>query len=213
MNIEAAYSRWSAIYDTNTNRTRDLEGAVAHDFLSSHKFTDALEMGCGTGKNTAWLQTKCDRVISVDLTQAMLDIAATKVNSPHVTFVKADMVETPWTSFVTSKVDLVTFSLVLEHVQDLNVVFEQADRVLKAGGRVYVGELHPMKQITGTKARFESAATGRVEEVTCYTHHTSDFVGAAMARGWTLERLDERFDQDDRTQLPRILGLLFRIGC
>ncbi|KAF0699481.1 Aste57867_9951 [Aphanomyces stellatus] len=214
MNVQAAYSQWSEIYDTNTNPTRDLEGVVCRDMLAAlPRFKHVLEMGCGTGKNTEWLAARSARVTAVDLTQAMLDVAAAKmISSPHVAFVQADMLQTmPWSSFVSDAVDLVTFSLVLEHAEYLVPIFKSVDAVLEAGGRVYIGEFHPFKQYHGSKARFESKETGHVEEVTAFTHHASDFVQPALALGWTLERMDERFD-GDRCQVPRIIGFLFRKG-
>ncbi|OQR97960.1 methyltransferase type 11 [Achlya hypogyna] len=208
MNVQAAYTEWATIYDTNKNRTRDLEIAVGQSILADKLFAHILELGCGTGKNSVWLAPKCQRLTSVDLTESMLDVARTKVSAPHAKFVQADLLEPKWT-FATGLVDLVTFSLVLEHIPELAPIFANVDALLAPGGYVYIGELHPFKQYAGTKACFKTDS-GAEQIVTCFTHHTSDFVGAAKAVGWQLETMDEFFDDNDRTQIPRILGLLFR---
>ena len=57
MNIREAYNHWSAQYDTNMNPTRDLEGVALREMLADLSFKQVLEIGCGTGKNTAWLLT------------------------------------------------------------------------------------------------------------------------------------------------------------
>lgn len=70
MNIQQAYNNWAEQYDTNVNKTRDLEGQALRTALS-----------------------------------------------------------TPWT-FADRKYDLVTFSLVLEHIDHLDHIFREtgADR-------------------------------------------------------------------------------------
>ncbi|HEY1024796.1 MAG TPA: class I SAM-dependent methyltransferase [Sphingobacteriaceae bacterium] len=58
MNTQSAYDLWSAQYDTNENKTRDLEGKALREVLSSYSFNNVLEIGCGTGKNTQYLLEK-----------------------------------------------------------------------------------------------------------------------------------------------------------
>ena len=55
MSIEKAYNIWANQYDTNENRTRDLDKISTSQTLSRYEFENVLELGCGTGKNTNWL--------------------------------------------------------------------------------------------------------------------------------------------------------------
>ena len=206
MDVRQAYDQWSAQYDANRNRTRDLESTALREVLAGLSGGDCLEIGCGTGKNTRWLADRCARVIAVDLSPSMLAVAREKVKAEHVTFVEADILG-PWT-FAESRYDLVTFSLVLEHIEHLEPILRNVDGVLKPGGLVYIGELHPFKQYSGTKARFETSEGARV--VTCFDHHLSDFVQAAKAVRLRVEDVREFFDADDATALPRVLVLMLR---
>ncbi|MDO6389731.1 class I SAM-dependent methyltransferase [Pontibacter sp. BT731] len=206
MTVEEAYNSWAAQYDTNKNRTRDLEAVALRATLAAIPFETCLEIGCGTGKNTEWLVRRAMHVTAVDLSGEMLERARKKVSSNKAVFLQADITQ-PW-QFATQVYDLVTFSLVLEHIQELDFVFEQAAAVIKAGGYVYIGELHPFKQYTGTKARFDTEE-GR-QEVECYTHHVSDFVQTASQHGLKLVELNEFFDDNDRAGIPRILTLLLQ---
>ncbi|PVY41823.1 class I SAM-dependent methyltransferase [Pontibacter virosus] len=206
MTVEEAYNSWAAQYDTNKNRTRDLEAVALRTTLAGIPFETCLEIGCGTGKNTEWLVRRAMHVTAVDLSAAMLGRARKKVNSNKVAFQQADITK-PW-NFATQVYDLVTFSLVLEHISQLDFIFEQTAAALKPGGYVYIGELHPFKQYTGTKARFETDE-GR-QEVECYTHHISEFVQAAKSHGLKLVDLNEFFDDHDRASIPRILTLLLQ---
>jgi 2-polyprenyl-3-methyl-5-hydroxy-6-metoxy-1,4-benzoquinol methylase len=99
---------------------------------------------------------------------------------------------------------------VLEHIENLDHIFEQVSKSLKIGGHVYIGELHPFKQYTGSKARFETDLG--TEILDCFTHHMSDFVLSAKKHGLVPVHINEYFDDGDKTAIPRILALLFKKG-
>ncbi|WP_276485442.1 class I SAM-dependent methyltransferase [Paraflavitalea pollutisoli] len=206
MNIQEAYDAWAGQYDTNVNKTRDLEAVALRTTLAAIPIHHCLEIGCGTGKNTTWYIDKAHTVTAVDQSQGMLDLAREKISSPKVTFVQAD-IQQPW-DFVQQPYDLVGFSLVLEHIEDLHSILEKAAAALQPGGYVYIGELHPFKQYTGSMARFET--TQGTQLVTCFNHHISDFVEAGKQSGLSLIDIEEYFDEDDRKGLPRILTLLLK---
>ena len=205
MEISNAYNSWAAQYDTNDNKTRDLEALALKKLLSGKTYTHCLELGCGTGKNTEWLLTICDQITAIDFSEGMLDIAKNKIQSDKVNFIEADITK-DWT-FAKVTYHLVTFSLMLEHIEDLHAVFQKLAKVTASGSQVYVGELHPFKQYAGSKARFETE--NGTEVLTCFNHHVTDFIQAANASGFHLIQLEEQFDEGDRSQIPRILNLLF----
>lgn len=205
MSVKSAYDQWSDQYDINANRTRDLEAVALRTMLRDLPFTRCLEIGCGTGKNTEWLITRAQNVAAVDLSGGMLAKAREKIASDKVHFIQADILK-PWT-FREGAYDLVTFSLVLEHIEDLEPMLKKAAISLSPGGHVYIGELHPFKQYLGTKARFETQ-TG-TQEVRCFVHHVSDFLSAAKSNGLELVRLTEHFDEEPGAP-PRILSMLLR---
>lgn len=204
METRAAYNLWAPQYDTNENKTRDLEAQALREVLAEIPFSICLEIGCGTGKNTQWLMTKAV-VTGVDLSEEMLAKAKAKIASDKVQFVQADITR-DWD--FGNDYDLITFSLVLEHIKDLLFIFQQLAKALKPGGYVYVGELHPFKQYSGSKARFETKEGMQVVE--CFTHHISDFFEAARDAGLQLVNLKEYFDDESRAGVPRIMTQLFK---
>jgi len=206
MNTQFAYDNWSEQYDTNINKTRDLEALALRETLAGIDFNSCLEMGCGTGKNTAWFVTRAQRITATDLSAAMLAKAKEKITSGNVDFVQADML-LDW-DFTGSKYDLVSFSLVLEHIENLEPVFARAAVALENRGYMYIGELHPFKQYTGSKARYTSSEGEQV--LTCFNHNISDFVWAAKKNGFEVIDIHEYFDEGDRSTIPRILCLLLR---
>ncbi|MGN6601296.1 MAG: class I SAM-dependent methyltransferase [Ginsengibacter sp.] len=207
MEVRTAYNIWAEQYDTNRNRTRDLEAISLRETLSTKQFDNCLEIGCGTGKNTEWLITRAKNILAVDLSEEMLAKAQHKIQSDKVKFVQAD-INNEWDFTGNEKFDLTTFSLVLEHIENLERVFEKLRAVVKPNGYVYIGELHPFKQYSGTKARFEMDSG--VQVVNCFNHHISDFTTAATKNGFQLVELKEYFDDNDKTAIPRILTLLLQ---
>lgn len=206
MNVQQAYNTWASQYDTNDNKTRDLEAKALRETLRAVDVERCLEVGCGTGKNTQWLLTKAKHITAVDLSEEMLAKAKAKVNAGHVTFRQADLA-TEWV-FAEGLYNLVVFSLVLEHIEHLEPVFEKVAHVLKPGGYVYIGELHPFKQYSGSKARFDTEAGTHI--VSCFNHNVSDFIQAARNHGLIVADLNEYFDHDDRASIPRILTILLQ---
>ena len=203
MDTRKAYDDWSKQYDSNINKTRDLEAKALREILSEVDFNSCLEIGCGTGKNTEWLVTKAKRITAVDLSKEMLSKAREKINSDKVQFLQTDITKS-WV-FTKEKFDLVTFSLVLEHIENLDHIFNEAAKVLIPGGYIYIGELHPFKQYNGTKARYES--NEGLQILDCYNHNISDFIQSAKRSGFEIENINEYFDDEDRTVIPRILTL------
>lgn len=72
IDARTAYDRWATQYDTDANDTRDLNGEV----LRQQTFLDGddavLELGCGTGLNTAWLAAQAGAVTATDVSDEML---------------------------------------------------------------------------------------------------------------------------------------------
>jgi malonyl-CoA O-methyltransferase len=209
MQNKEAYNRWSASYDAVANRTRDVEASAFREVLANLRFSNVIELGCGTGKNTEWLAGKTGHVIAVDFSEEMLNAARKKIVPGNVDFAIADITK-PWL-FTDKKVDLITCSLILEHIENINFIFQQAGQHLKENGLFYIGELHPFKQYQGSKARFE-AVPGELFILECFTHHISEYMEAANNNGFSSLSLKEWFDdgEGNSNSIPRIITFLFQ---
>ncbi len=206
MSIENAYNQWASQYDSMENKTRDLEKLAKQKTLASIDFKSVLELGCGTGKNTEWISEKASYVLAIDFSEEMIAKAKEKIIADHVFFANAD-ISKPW-NFTKEKFDLATCSLILEHIQNLDFVFSEAFKVLEKEGLFYICELHPFKQYTGSKARYEQ--DNKLHVLECYTHHLSEYLDAATKNGFELKLIDEWFDSEDRTEIPRLISFLFK---
>lgn len=205
MNIQVAYTNWSATYDSDRNLTRDLDQIITQKILGHLRRRAILEIGCGTGKNTGWLATIGDRVLAFDFSTGMIERAKEKHASSHIQFAVANLME-PWLCPDRS-VDLITCNLVLEHIPDLTFIFAQAARVLVGGGQFFISELHPFRQYQGTQANFQCA--DQKIEIPAFVHHVSDFFNAAKQNGFVLKDMGEWWHAQDVDKPPRLVTFLF----
>jgi ubiquinone/menaquinone biosynthesis C-methylase UbiE len=206
--VAEAYSAWAGNYDSDRNLTRDLDAQVTRQVLGTGRFDVLVEAGCGTGKNTSYFSEIADEVHALDFSAGMLDVARTRVSAPHVHFWQADL-SASWPC-PAGRAQLVSFNLVLEHIESLAPVLRRAALALAPGGHVFISELHPFKQYQGSQARFLSAS-GEQVKVQAYTHHLSDFFAAAAACGLVLVRYNEWWHPaDEAGSAPRLATFLFQ---
>jgi malonyl-CoA O-methyltransferase len=206
MNIQQSYTEWSTTYDQDRNLTRDLDEIVTRRTLADFRCRAVLEIGCGTGKNTALLSQVGQQVLALDFSQGMLAQASRKLAVDNVTFAVADITQT-WPC-PDQSIDLISCNLVLEHVSDLSTVFAQAGRVLRQHGRLFVSELHPFRQYLGTQARFQRDLETKL--IPAFVHHVSDFIDAAAANNLALSQIKEWSHDEDRDKPPRLVSFMFQ---
>ena len=206
--VQSAYNAWAESYDAQENKTRDLDKEATKNVLSTiiNSSSLVLEFGCGTGKNTAWLAESAAEITGVDFSEQMLNKARKKISSSNINFNQADITKC-W-PFADQSFSVITCNLILEHVENLDFIFSEAQRTLKSGGYFFISELHPVKQYMGSKARFE--LDDQFVSPECYTHHTSDYFSSATKFGFVCTELREWFDDHNRTSFPRLINFLFQ---
>jgi ubiquinone/menaquinone biosynthesis C-methylase UbiE len=207
--IAAAYDQWAGVYESDENATRDLASAVLRKQLTQWRDLDVLEIGCGTGLNTRWLAGHCRTVLALDFSTGMLRQAFTSmpVTATNVLLGQQD-IRQQW-GIANNSVDLMVCTLVLEHIADLDHIFNQAARVLRPGGQFFICELHPFRQLVGRQARFTEAETGETVLVPAYLHDVADYLNAMIRHGFALIHVGEWRDEDggDPGKLPRLLSI------
>jgi len=212
--VASAYDDWAETYDTIQNLTRDLAAQTLKQADLNFAGRRIIEVGCGTGRNTEWLVgpvAGAAAIVALDFSEEMLKRARARVNDPRVRFVQQD-VRATW-PLGNSTADIVVVMLVLEHVEHLEPIFAEAARTLKAGGEIFICELHPTLQLMGKQARFTNARTGENTLVTAYLHQTHDYEKAAVSSGFELvHKVDWRDADASEYAPPRLLSLQFRLS-
>tara|TARA_B100000214_G_C23879926_1_gene586763 strand:- start:426 stop:1052 length:627 start_codon:yes stop_codon:yes gene_type:complete len=201
--IKEDYDSWADNYDNDFNPTRDLDKIATIQSLCNLQFFNVLELGCGSGKNTEWLISKANKLVGLDFSKNMLDLARKKIKTDRATFINTDLNE-DW-PVNDNSFDLATINLTLEHIEVLEHIFNALFFKLTQGGKCFVCELHPKKQLAGSKAQFEENGTKKVLDV--FQHSEKDYIQTAEKEGFKL--LSKKSWYDDKKDLPRLISFLF----
>ncbi len=113
-----------------------------------------LDLGCGSGIFTKTLLKHGGKVIGIDLSKELIEIAKKEI--PKTEFYVGDMQKLP---FKSGKFDIVASNLVLHYLKNWNFVFKEVSRVLKKKGIFLFYTNHPFvgavsKKIIGGKTKF-----------------------------------------------------------
>ncbi len=205
--INNLYDSWAPHYDSDANPTRDGAATVLRQKLKDLSVETIVELGCGTGVNTAWLADRAESVVAIDFSDGMLEIARQRVPSDDVHFLQHDINKPlPVDPAIA---DLVVITLVLEHIEAIEPVFGEAARILKQGGELVVCELHPFRQILGKQAHFDDAGTGEQVAIPAFHHDVGDYVRAMVVAGLVVTDLTDWRDGggSDTSEVPRLLAM------
>ncbi|QQE12644.1 class I SAM-dependent methyltransferase [Planctomycetota bacterium] len=202
--LNNAYDVWATKYDQQENKTRDLGEQVLEEYEDLFEDAVVLECGCGTGNKTQWIAKRCLKVVGVDFSEKMLEVAQAKVEGDHVVLLQQDLND-EW-MVENEVVDVIVFNLVLEHIDNIKHVFKEAHRALKDGGGLLLAEYHPDRQAMGKGASYTNDA-GEEVNLPCYPHSEDDFAKAAEGVGFEFVELNDwKAEGDDE---PRLLSMLF----
>lgn len=208
--VAAAYDEWAETYDTDPNRTRELASKILREIDLHFDGREVIEVGCGTGHNTAWLAKSATSITALDFSEGMLRRAKARVRDSRVRFIHHD-VRTPW-PLANASADLLIAMLVLEHVEHLAPFFAEAGRTLRTGGELFLCELHPMRQLLGKQAQFTDLKTGKLHRVQAYLHNNEDYLNASLLSGFeVVSRADWHSADSQPDAPPQLLALRFRL--
>jgi 2-polyprenyl-3-methyl-5-hydroxy-6-metoxy-1,4-benzoquinol methylase len=112
-----------------------------HKFLMKHipsRCTESLDIGCGTGSLSRLLATRSDRVLALDLSPHMIQVAKTRSEAyPNIDFRVTDV--TAW-EFPTERFDCIASIATLHHLP-LEEMLYKMKRALKNGGSLVILDL------------------------------------------------------------------------
>jgi len=105
--------------------------------LPEMEHPDCIDLACGTGDVTFMLADKYPqgKVLGLDLTEPMLELARQRNYLQHVEFLQADMAAT---GLPDESVDIVTGSYAVRNAPELGPAFKEIHRLLRPGGTVAI---------------------------------------------------------------------------
>lgn len=208
--VRGGYDRWADVYDTDGNPLIALEGPRVRAAVGDATGRagdgrpvdsiglaglDALDLGCGTGRHALWLAAAGARVTAVDFSEGMLARARAKPGADAVRFLAHDLHDP--LPFPNAAFDLVVSGLVLEHLRDVGPFFAEARRVLRAGGRAVISNMHPAMFLRGSQARFTDPTSGELVQPGSVCHTVGALAVAAVRAGFELTDIVEHAPGDE----------------
>ena len=187
--VRDGYNRWARVYDHDANPLPALEEPHMRAALADVRGLDVVDLGCGTGRHTAWLAAGGALVTAIDFSSGMLARARRKVDPARVRFMVHDLHDPLPLS--DASFDAAVSGLVLEHLRDLPAFFAETHRVLRPGGRAVVSAMHPAMFLRDSRARFTNPDTGAIETPGSVRYRYGEVVMAAVKAGFALEDVGE----------------------
>jgi len=179
------YSVWAGTYDADYNPLIELDGSVIGPILAAYPAGDALDAACGTGRWAAYLAARGHKVIGVDQSSEMLQVARAKL--PRVELRQGGLEDLP---IPRASVDLVVCSLALTHLPGLLPAFREFARVLRPGGAVVISNIHHLSLALGGVIQMQ-AANGRPIRLPASLFLPTDYITAALSAGFSIRSCAE----------------------
>lgn len=192
VDTRTGYGDWVESYEETVNDAMDI---ALLDRLTVPRWKTArraLDLGCGTGRTGAWLRDSGVTAIDgVDLTPQMLAIA--ERHGAHDRLVEGDVTAT---GLPTGTYDLLTASLIDEHLPDVCALYREAARLATADAAFVLVSYHPHFMMhTGMPTHYR-APDGEDIAISTTVHLISDHVMAGIEAGWRLAELREAVIDD-----------------
>lgn len=209
-----AYDLWASVYDTDGNFLQAIDSIEMQSFLpravslleqdlnwqnnadeTAPRNLKAVDLGCGTGRNTLNLLPipLLTTIVGLEFSPRMLEIARQKCTAALstlpaqvtgrkiVTFHEFDILKQRTPPHDTLGADLLISTLVLEHIP-LQSFFACVARILRPGGLLILTNMHShMGSIS--QAGFVDPKTGDKVRPMSYAHGVGDVLGSAKVAG------------------------------
>ncbi|MEA2786140.1 MAG: hypothetical protein QOF71_2244 [Candidatus Eremiobacteraeota bacterium] len=134
--LAQAYARVTAANVYNA----EYERPAMRDILGDVRGLDVLDAGAAAGEHSAWLVAHGARVVAIDASGAMVDLARARLGDA-VTVLCADLAHP--LPLAGASVDIVLSSLTLHYLEDWLPALREFARVLRPRGRLVLSTHHP----------------------------------------------------------------------
>lgn len=188
------YAIYAPFYDGSLAFLDTFEKNELFTLLGDLSGKKILDSGCGTGRLIHRLMVEGvqpENLIGLDLSEEMLKIAEDKY--PKVRFISGDAENLP---FEDDSFDVVIASFLIVHLADLEKAFQEAYRVLKAGGIFIVTNINQRKapKLLAGKQEFV---------INSHYHRPEKVLNALEDSFFKIER--EKFVEEDGVWINQII--------
>lgn len=165
---EEAYNSWSLSYDAQPdNLILALDETIFTKLIGKVSFQDKViaDIGCGTGRHWKKLYVKQPaRIIGYDISEGMLKILKGKFPEAEVHQLNSAHLE----GLANGSCEIITSTLALAHIKNIEAAFIEWNRVLKADGHIIITDYHPNILLKGGDRTFMH--NGKLVAIKNYVH-------------------------------------------
>jgi ubiquinone/menaquinone biosynthesis C-methylase UbiE len=180
----AGYARWAATYDDpSPNLMLELEGEAFAGLLARVDLKDKfiIDVGCGTGRHWGrMLVGKPGRLKGYDVSPEMLSRLRRKYPKAEVSVISSKSCALP--DVAPASANVIISNLVLAHVENLEPMFEEWNRVLKPGGDILLTDYHPGALASGADRTFRH--DGQTIAIRNFIHPIAEVREMFGCMGW-----------------------------
>ena len=162
---EEFFNSYSELRKNENSHNTKIEQPAMRGLLPSVTGKRVLELGCGCGANAfAFAKGGADKVVALDLSERMLEVARQENNHPCVDYLQMDMSEI---NKLHGKFDLVYSSLAFHYVEDFGALMKSIYALLDKGGTLLFSQEHPLTTATvGGQGHFNMDEQGNYASYT-----------------------------------------------
>lgn len=183
---DVSYAQQAPEYDANAGGGLfALDEPVVARFLEGREAGVALDAACGTGRFAEFLAGRGHRVIGVDGSPDMLELARRRVPDGEFHLGQLDGLPLPDDS-----VDVIVCGLALVHVRDLAPVLAEFARVLRPGGDLVISDIH--HELANLGSAIKGVGPGGERRIApTFRHPLGNYLRAALDAGLDVRGCEE----------------------
>ena len=172
---------WSSTYDARPNALLALDMRVVSERLGQLRGLRVVDIGCGTGRWSAFASAQGALAIGVDACQEMLCTAARKPSIAQ----KLILAEASQLPIRSSCADLALCSFAFSYFPHPAHALCEMARITRPGGRLVMSDIHPAAIQAGWKRTFRCC--GELYELEHFTYPGSSLKSTAIRLGLQLD--------------------------
>lgn len=189
--IYDTYGEYFAQLEENNPDRKNLS-EILYSMVGDIRGKKILDAGCGVGNDCKMLSENGAKVVGIDISQKMIDLAKERCRDYDVEFYLNDMERT---EFPDSEFDIAISAFSILYKENLKGIVREFRRVLKKDGELYIIVPHPIrKMMKYTRNYFDTGkhweSFGKMKFFNYY-RTAEEYVNTLVSQGFVIKEIRE----------------------
>ncbi len=181
---------FARLEENNPNRKKLTE--ILYSMMGDVKGKKILDAGCGIGNDCKMLSEYGAKVVGIDVSQKMTELAKKRCENYNIEFYLKDMEKT---EFPNEEFDIIVSAFSILYKENLNDVLKEFKRISKRNGELYIAVSHPIrKMIKYTNNYFETGKHWQSHgEMRLFNYYRTmeEYVNSLASEGFSIKEIRE----------------------